>query len=280
MPASPPFTASPLRAVDVPAATLVAQSAGIEGVYLENVLAAHPGLGPAAEILGFRGEDELLGMAYFGRRGNLVVLLGQPLDARLVARAIRRSGMSWRIVLGPASVVEELRHQGRLRSLVDRAQIYYQVRVGEVVLHRQLEGVRPATGADLEALMRAALDLNRSDLQVDPWRVDAAWLERNTRHRIEEGSTFVISAADGALLAKLDVGSKGPAGMVIEGVYTVPLARGRGLAAALVATVAARALEHLPVVCLHVAADNHAARRAYEKCGMQIAGECRLLLRR
>jgi predicted GNAT family acetyltransferase len=71
----------------------------------------------------------------------------------------------------------------------------------------------------------------------------------------------------------------GTAGVVIEGVYTWPLARGKGYASGLVAAVAATALVDHPLVCLHVAADNHPARRAYARCGMVDLGECQLMLR-
>ena len=83
--------------------------------------------------------------------------------------------------------------------------------------------------------------------------------------------------APGDLTCKLDIGSRGPYGVVVEGVYTFPEVRGRGLASGLVATVAARA--DAPLVCLHVAADNLPAVRAYRSAGMAELGDCHLLLR-
>ena len=77
----------------------------------------------------------------------------------------------------------------------------------------------------------------------------------------------------------LDIGSKGPAGVVIEGVYTWPELRSRGLASALVAAVAKEVLADFPLVCLHVAESNAPARRSYEKCGMVEVDACQLMLR-
>ena len=51
--------------------------------------------------------------------------------------------------------------------------------------------------------------------------------------------TRVIEVS-GRVLCKLDLGSHGPGGLVVEGVFTFPEARGRGLATGLVATVVAR----------------------------------------
>ncbi|MEC7724842.1 MAG: GNAT family N-acetyltransferase, partial [Planctomycetota bacterium] len=72
-----------------------------------------------------------------------------------------------------------------------------------------------------------------------------------------------------------DLGSQGPAGDVLEGVYTFPEHRGRGYATSLVA--GAMAANDTPA-SLHVAAHNAPARRAYEAAGMREAGTCRLLL--
>jgi predicted GNAT family acetyltransferase len=126
--------------------------------------------------------------------------------------------------------------------------------------------------------MYAALHLNQSDLHVDPWCVDRDWLKRSIKARIRKQTTYVIGPL-GKPIAKLDLGSVGPSGVVIEGVYTWPHQRGRGFAASLVAAVAQEKLVDHPRVCLHVAASNAAARRTYEKCGMVEAGVCQLMLR-
>ena len=92
--------------------------------------------------------------------------------------------------------------------------------------------------------------------------------------RIAEGSTWV-SGDVGAIDCKLDYGSEGPAGQILEGVFTFPAVRGRGIAAGLVAACMAAAPDR---VALHVGADNKGARRAYERAGMTMVDRCRLLL--
>ena len=52
----------------------------------------------------------------------------------------------------------------------------------------------------------------------------------------------------------------------------------QGLATALVATMAQRECANYPLICLHVAADNTSARRAYERMGMAVMGDCRIML--
>ena len=79
----------------------------------------------------------------------------------------------------------------------------------------------------------------------------------------------------GELWCKLDHGSSGPGGLVLEGVYSFPEVRGRGLATALVGSCIQAAGRE---ASLHVAADNAPARRCYEQAGMREVGSCRLLL--
>jgi uncharacterized protein len=282
----PSFAASPLKPVDVPAALELAGSVGIHGVYVRNVLHARPRLGSKVEILAFRGTEELLGLAYFGPRGNLLVLQRESgsLCPQTAAQQILDARTAWRIVLAPHELVSALVRLGRLATLVDREQIYYSVAPDELIVPAGAgpsgddSMVRLADKKDLDSLMEAALHLNQSDLRVDPWCVDREWLKRSTKNRIRKRMTYVIGPI-GSPLAKLDLGSVGPAGVVIEGVYTWPDRRGRGLAVALVAAVVQEKLVDHPRVCLHVAASNTAARRAYEKCGMTQAGVCQLMLR-
>ena len=278
MPSSAAFSARLLDPVFGSQAIALTQQIGVPGIYVQNHLLARPDLGGDAEILALHGQEDLLGLVYCGDRGNLIVLTHEGLDPEALASAVLDSGFRWRIVLGPHPVVEALRRRGATPPLVHRTQIYYRVEPGAVRLDRVRDDVRPAQRQDIQALVAATIDLNETDLGVEAWRVSKGWVKKNVKLRIRERTTLVIGPA-GAPEAKLDIGSKGPAGLILEGVYTLSASRRQGHAAALVATVAHRAGEECPIVCLHVAADNHAARKAYENAGMREAGRCGLLLR-
>lgn len=269
-------SARPLGDGDLPTALRLAERAGTHGIYVRNSLATGDGDG---ELLGFfRDGGAPFGLAWFGSRGNLIVLFDGPFDARAAAHALRARRTDWRICLGPDELVAELAASEPVAPIVDRSQVYYAVEPGGVRVARVRDDVRLAVRPDVRALVAAALDLNESDLHVPAWRVHRGWLKDSVRRRIREGSSWVIGPP-GKPVCKLDLGSQGPAGVVLEGVHTVPDARGQGLATGLVATVAARLLVDVPVVCLHVAADNEPARRAYEAAGMELRGSCRILLR-
>ena len=252
-------------------AEALAVAAGAHGAYVRNALA-----GGDAEGLVFEVAGAAAGAAWFGARGNLVIVS----DARLagheqeVAAQIVRSRWSWRIVLGEAAVVDAVGAQVGRSLLAHRDQVYYVGAAGDAPASLVRDDVRAPERADRARLARATLALNASDLNIAPERVDRRWLYSTIDERTRDGSTRVLGPV-GELWTKLDYGSQGPAGVVVEGVFTFPESRGRGLAAELVATCMARSEG---ATSLHVAEQNVAARRCYERAGMREAGRCRLLL--
>lgn len=269
-PSYPPFRCRPYEPAQAAAARALALAAGVHGIYVANALAA--GLG---ETVLCWGADALLGCLWFGPRGNLVILCREPLDPDAVAGAVHQGRWPWRIALGPGPVIDALSTRLSGVPLVHRDQVYHGCAPAQARPPATPLASRRALRGDRDRLMQATLELNRADLNVDPRRVDRRWLRDMVDARIADGSTLVVGPV-GQLESKLDLGSRGAAGLVLEGVFTFPGSRGRGLATALVGTVAARATE--PFVCLHVAADNRPARAAYDRAGLTEQGRCRLLL--
>lgn len=256
---------------DEPAARALATAAGAHGVYVVNALAVGEGEG---FVLHAAGAPRAL--AWCGPRGNLVVVCAPDHEAGLTAAlldGVDRQRLVWRIVMGPTPVVDGLRDRLPTKPLVHRDQLYYRGDRTLAAAPGPVE-VRAAVPADRDRLVQATLLLNQSDLNILPARVDRRWLRDTVDERIEHGITWVAGPV-GGLSCKLDIGSDGPGGRVIEGVFTFPERRGQGLAAALVADC----LRAAPAeVTLHVSAQNRAAQSAYERAGMRPAGRCRLLL--
>ena len=258
---------------DDPVAAAMAVAAGAHGVYVRNALAAGEGSGVICQT---HGVDRVL--CWFGPRGNLVVIATDELDAEAamaVCDAVHRQRMPWRIVMGPPAVVDELRTRIVGKPLLCREQVYYAATAADAAQGPAIE-VRAAERADRDRLVQATLLLNHSDLGIDPANVDRRWLRDTIDERIAEGSTRTTGPI-GSPHCKLDFGSDGPGGRVLEGVFTFPEHRGRGLATALVAACLRAAPGH---VCLHVGRHNAPARAAYERAGMQVVDSCRLLLLR
>ncbi|MFN9332093.1 MAG: GNAT family N-acetyltransferase [Planctomycetota bacterium] len=253
-------------------AAAMATAAGPHGVYVRNALAGAEG---AAFVMGRGGPPEAL--VWVGPRGNLVAIVEPAAEAALagpLVDEIARRGLAWRIAMGPAVLLAGLRDRLARAPLSHRTQVYCVGDAASAAVYRRHAGVRRAQRADRDRLMQATLLLNQSDLNVDPARVDRRWLRDTIDERIADGTTRVIGPP-GAVECTLDLGSDGPGGLVVEGVFTFPEHRGRGLAAALVASVLAEARGS---VCLHVGERNLPARRAYATAGMAETARCTLLL--
>lgn len=260
---------------DDPVVMAIATAAGAHGVYVRNALAMRDGTGV---LFRTDGRDHVL--CWFGPRGNLVVIAAAPVDAptaTAVADVVQKQRQPWRIVMGPPAVVDELHARTTGKPLVCREQMYYAGTAADAAPGSlDPATVRSAERADRDMLVQATLLLNQSDLGIDPGTVDRRWLRDTIDERIHEGSTAILGPV-GAPQCKLDIGSDGVGGRVIEGVFTFPEFRGRGLATSLVAAV----LRDSPgFVCLHVGRDNTRARAAYERAGLQVVDSCRLLLLR
>jgi GNAT superfamily N-acetyltransferase len=266
---SPSLSTRPLEHDD-PAALALAVAAGAHGVYVHNALVAGDGDG---FLLLQRGEA--LGLCWFGRRGNLVVIAGDELKAGEVADRVVQAKLPWRIAMGPTGIVDALSERTGREPLVHRDQVYYQGGPTTAAADLVTSDVRPAQRGDRDRLVQATLMLNDSDLHIDPARVDRRWLRDSIDERIADGTTRVLGPV-GSVDSKLDFGSDGPGGIVIEGVFTFPHARGRGLAARLVASCLASAGHERTV--LHVGMHNVPARAAYARAGMAPVDRCRLLL--
>ena len=253
-------------------ALAMATRAGAHGVYVHNAMAEHEGDGFVLTA------DGSVALVWIGPRGNLVVIEGGTavpvaMGAKVADEIVRRR-KPWRIAMGPPATIDCLRERLPVAPLAFREQVYYVGDARSAVPSPRAGEVRSAQRADRDRLMQATLALNASDLNVDPARVDRRWLRDTIDERIANGTTRVIGAA-GAFASKLDIGSDGPGGAVIEGVFTFPEHRGQGLATALVATCLSRASG---AMCLHVAKHNRPARAAYAAAGMREDGSCRLLL--
>jgi predicted GNAT family acetyltransferase len=253
-------------------AVAMATAAGPHGVYVRNALAGAEGV---AFVAGRGGAPEAL--VWVGPRGNLVAVVEPSADAALagpLADEIARRALAWRIAMGPAAVLACLRDRLARAPLAYRSQVYCVGDAATADRARRSGDVRRAQRADRERLMQATLLLNESDLNVDPARVDRRWLRDTIDERIADGSTRVIGPP-GGIACKLEIGSDGPAGGVLEGVFTFPEQRGQHFASRLVASCLAEAKAPLS---LHVGQHNRPARAAYERAGMHEAGRCRLLL--
>jgi GNAT superfamily N-acetyltransferase len=265
-----------------PALALLAAE-GHQGLYLQNLISAARDHGTCVgRLYGVFAAEGLRAIAFFGDGRQFTASTSDAESATAIADLAAGDERGWRMFVGPPSVAGAL---GARRSIarhleLDRAQPFLGIVARARIPRHLLAGeprLRPAVLADIDPLCAASLELNREDLGIEPHRVDHELLRQHFRNRVESGLCFVLGPP-GAIECKVDVASTGVHGALIEGIYTVPNRRGRGLARRAVAALVDRLLTTHPVVGLHMAADNLAARVAYLAAGMSEIAGWRLLL--
>jgi RimJ/RimL family protein N-acetyltransferase len=166
----------------------------------------------------------------------------------------------------------------RRHVLVDRIETAYAVRADQVRLRTPGPGekVRPATEADLDPLVVAARESLREERRPDPFAGDPKGFRRWVRGRIERARVVETEGRIG-FAAYADV--RRPDGWLLQGVYTWPELRRRGLASCGVSALCREAFaagaEH---VQLAVVDDNRAGRRLYECLGFEPFAKFRTIL--
>jgi len=172
----------------------------------------------------------------------------------------------------------QLAQRAPRRSVVDRCEIAYVLR-REYARLRDPAGravARPARGADLDALVIAARESLREEGRPDPFSGDVSGFRRWVSGRVararvieSEGRVVFVSYAD----------VQRPDGWLVQGVYTWPEVRGRGLAIAGVSDLCREAFaagaDH---VQLAVVEGNVPGVRLYERLGFKPFARLRTIL--
>ncbi len=213
-----------------------------------------------------------------------VLVLGPASDApgaAASAAALRslatRTERGFRIVIGPDAAVSAFLDALPAKVRIDLSRSQPFLRVARADKLGSGRPARIATPYDSQWLLHASLMLNEEDLAIPAASVDRGLLRARVDERIAAGCTW-ITEVHGKPAAKLDVGDEGPAGALIEGVYTEPKLRGGGLARGLVAEVSRGLLDRWPCVGLHVSRANTPAVRAYLAAGFEEVENLRLAL--
>ena len=230
-----------------------------------------------AELLAAWRADALAGLAAL--QPSVVLDAGadrQALAALVPAVASVGSGL----VKSTPEVVDPLwtwlEDRGR-RALLDRMEIGYVRERGEPVPWVP-EGwqARPARPEDLDALVFAARASLLEERRPDPFRGDPVGFRQWVRERLPRATVVGLEGRVG-FVGYADVQS--PRGWLLQGVYTWPDLRRRGVGKAGVAALCRRAFaagaDH---VQLAVVEGNRAAAALYESLGFRAFARLRTLL--
>jgi RimJ/RimL family protein N-acetyltransferase len=232
-------------------------------------------------VAGFFGafDREVLEGAALLRRGAVSAAARTSRQAACALAATLGARDPWTSVVGPEEPCREIvaSFRGRHPFRVDRVQQFMCVARGEP-LGPGGSGARRATPDDLDALVPIIACYRVEDGLSSPGDDHGAWIRAHTAERIHGGNLYVV-AEEGRTVFTGAFNFAGRHGAGLGGIYTVPEARGRGIASRATADLCRLALAEGPVATLHVDPRNAAAIRAYEKAGLRRAGEFRLTFR-
>jgi ribosomal protein S18 acetylase RimI-like enzyme len=231
-----------------------------------------------AEVLGAWHGDQLAGLASL--RPTVVLEAGLG-PAALAALVPALAGLASGLVRSPSALAgplwTELERRGR-RSLVDRLEMALVVEAADARLVDPPPGsaVRRAGVADLDPLVEAARASLREEGRPDPFLGDPRGFRRWVAARLPR-AVVIEHAGRVAWVGYGDV--RLPEGWLLQGVYTWPEARRRGLAAAGVSALCREAFaagaDH---VQLSVVGGNEPALGLYHRLGFRDYATLRTLL--
>lgn len=130
----------------------------------------------------------------------------------------------------------------------------------------RVEGLRPATVAELDMVMPVQAELAFAESGINPMQVDPHGFRERCLRRIEQGRTWVV-IDDGKLIFKADVISRTREVNYIEGIWICEQRRTNGSGVRFMSDLMRRLLEDTKSICLLVNETNKLAQRFYRKCG-------------
>jgi ribosomal protein S18 acetylase RimI-like enzyme len=238
----------------------------IERVFLEDV--ARRGLG---RLCAFADRNRLDALCHIG--ANVV-----PSGRRCGRFAGAAAAGNARMIIGDERAVGELweaarRSMPRPRDDRPGQPVYV---IGEPPEPGET-GLRRATADDYELLVPACAAAHEEEIGVDPLARDAEAFRWRTRAQVEEGRSWIWRDGE-TILFKAEASAWTPSAVQLQQVWVDPAVRNRGYAQRSMRDLIRLLLGKVPVVCLFVRPENHAAIRVYEAVGMQRRGSYRSLI--
>ncbi len=135
-----------------------------------------------------------------------------------------------------------------------------------VAVRQSVQGLRPATLDDLEAVVPVHAELAYEESGVNPLEVDPQGFRLRCARRIEQGRVWVW-VEGGKLIFKTDIICETPDCIYLEGLYVDHDERGKEYALRCLSHLGRQLLARVPIICALVDEQNRAARALLAKAG-------------
>lgn len=240
----------------------------LQGVHLESLINDHGLTSPAlrGRFFGYFENGQLTGLALLGHQ----IMFCAP-DAALpqLARTAAAAGLHTSVIFGPRPQVELFwEHYAEFgRALKMQRDFYWYVCEAPAQPLRQFQLIQ-ATAEHLEMVMEAQASTFFEATGTDPRQTDPAGFRRRVLERIERGRTWIKLEND-TVVFKAELQSVTPEAIYLEGIWTNPAYRQRGIARECVVELTHRRLRQQQVLCLAVEPDEAVAMRIYQYAGFR-----------
>ena len=260
-------TVTRLGPAELPAVSTLLDQEPVANVFLRSELR----LGAGRQSWWGLGSSGSLRAVLMG--GPLIVpWIPDPSDAAGLAGALAHQPPV-RLMIGPAPGIRALlgavSHRQPPREVRDPQPLLVLDRAPAVPA---AVAVRRGRRDDLDRLTLAAAAMHREEMGVDPMSLDPAGWRSRMATLVDRGWSFLWSEG-GEIVFKVELSAWTPEALQLQGVWTSPGYRRRGLAAAGLAAVCAELLHDVPLCSLYVNAFNEPALRLYARLGFHQVGE-------
>ncbi|MEU7988094.1 GNAT family N-acetyltransferase [Streptosporangium canum] len=234
------------------------------------------GLNPArlgGQMWGFGPRGGLTSLCYAG--ANLVPVNAGMDAVHAFADRARKQGRRCSSIVGPADAVAPLWERlepywGAARAVRWAQPVMAVTTPSPVPIDPLVRRVRPE---EFEILLPACVAMFTEEVGVSPEAGDGGALYRSRVAELIRIGRSYARIEHGRVVFKAEIGAVTPLACQIQGVWVHPDLRGRGHAAAGMASVVKHALDcFAPVVSLYVNDYNAPARAAYRKAGFEEVG--------
>jgi len=253
------------------------RSVVIAGWMADGGLSRHP-QSVRAWLFGALGpSDEVEGLVWLSDAGILIPVLPSGRGIEALVELGRRHQRLVRVIVGERWLVDHVWRRWTVmgfRSRMDRDQMAYAVTREGFIPEPEDLTIRPASLGDLDAIVESSADMAREEAQDDPQRRNPAMFRARIRERVLKGRDLIFVERS-QLAFKANVSALSTIGGQVEGIYTHPNLRRRGLGTRGTSAVTRWILDRAPRSVLLVNDDNSGARRLYKRLGYREVYESR-----
>ncbi len=227
--------------------------------------------------LAFDEHDRICGVGYFGRQIVLAADHANAIDAFV---AVGRNHRGERMIVGPRATTRRYWERIAPHHVAPRAtrerQHVMELERGRLAPHKADVIVRKARIDEWTIVADNSAAMIAQELEYDPRRSSPEFTA-NVRAMIDRGLWWV-GESYGRLCFFCNVGPWSPRTAQLQGIWTPPELRGKGLATAAMSGICDRLLAVSPSLSLYVNDFNDRAIALYERIGFRTIAEFQTIL--